>query len=194
MANYPLAFGELLAGAILLDKGVQAFKTGLGNTSASSSSTGGVSPSPAGDGLGATSAAAATAFATWIPSPAWRLTPSAKRTGGPERRTTDAGHPPESLERPAAGSRNGTRPGFSEMSAWVSARSMSAESAIGQLTYIASDLATSYPGLLSAMNSASDPADAAQLFESTYERPNAQKANLPNRENFATAVYAAAGY
>ena len=72
---------------------------------------------------------------------------------------------------------------------------MSAESAIGQLTYIASDLATSYPGLLSAMNSAPDPADAAQLFESTYERPNAQQyANLPNRENFATAVYAAAGY
>ena len=60
MANYPLAFGELLAGAILLDKGVQAFKTGLGNTSASSSSTGGVSPSSPGDGLGATGTATAT--------------------------------------------------------------------------------------------------------------------------------------
>lgn len=41
MANYPLAFAELLAGAVLLDKGVQAFKGGLANTSANAATGGG---------------------------------------------------------------------------------------------------------------------------------------------------------
>lgn len=40
MPSYPLAFAELLAGAVLLDKGVEAFKTGLTNTSASTSTGG----------------------------------------------------------------------------------------------------------------------------------------------------------
>lgn len=190
MANYPLAFGELLAGAILLDKGVQAFKTGLGNTSASSSSTGGVSPSPSGDGLGATGTATATGVRYLNTLTGLGLTPVAAAGVVGNLYQESSLNPGE-----AGGGLAQWNPSwFQQMSAWVSARSMSAESAIGQLTYIASDLATSYPGLLSAMNSASDPADAAQLFESTYERPNAQKANLPNRENFATAVYAAAGY
>lgn len=47
-ANYPLAFAELLAGAVLLDKGVQAFKGGLSpSTPASGSgSVAGVTQTP----------------------------------------------------------------------------------------------------------------------------------------------------
>ena len=50
-ASYPLAFAELLAGAVLLDKGVQAFKGGLSNTSASASTpaaSGGSAATPTG--------------------------------------------------------------------------------------------------------------------------------------------------
>ena len=40
MANYVLAFGELLAGAILLDKGAAAFNSGLSSGTSSTSSSG----------------------------------------------------------------------------------------------------------------------------------------------------------
>lgn len=39
MSNYPLAFGELLAGAILIDKGVAAFKDALSTPAATAATT-----------------------------------------------------------------------------------------------------------------------------------------------------------
>ena len=191
-ANYPLAFGELLAGSILLEKGVAAFKTGLSNTSAGSSS-GGVSPSASSPSSSSSLGSGATT-----------------KTGvGYFHALTAAGLAPvaaagvvgnlyqESSLNPAnpGGGLASWQPGwFSTMSAWVKAHGLDPATAAGQLAYIAEDLKSSYPSLLAAMSAAQDPADAALLFSQQYENPNSALANNANREMFATAVYAAAGY
>lgn len=182
MANYPLAFGELLAGSILLDKGIQAFKSGLSSTP----TTGGAAAAPPTDLGSGKSTQTGVSYMRALTTAG--LSPIAA-AGVVGNLYQESSLNPSS---PGGGLAQWLPGWFSQMAAWAESHGLNPSSAAGQLAYIAHDLAASYPSLLDAMNAAQDPADAALMFSQNYEKPSIP--DNANREAFATAVYAAAGY
>ena len=71
---------------------------------------------------------------------------------------------------------------------WQPPRGPTDWSLSGQLKYLVNDLKTSYSGLLSQMNAAATPGQAATLFCDQYERPGMPM--LQNRIAYADAAYA----
>ena len=92
---------------------------------------------------------------------------------------------------------------YARMSAWATGHGLSPTSIAGQLEYLAFDLRSSYPQLVSELNSATSPQEAATMFETTYELCSGYVAymvvipgslcNDPNRRTYASAAYTAAG-
>ena len=92
---------------------------------------------------------------------------------------------------------------YARMSAWATGHGLSPTSIAGQLEYLAFDLRSSYPQLVSELNSATSPQQAATMFETTYELCSGYVAymvvipgslcNDPNRRTYASAAYTAAG-
>jgi cell wall-associated NlpC family hydrolase len=70
---------------------------------------------------------------------------------------------------------------------WQPPRGPSDWSLSGQLKYLVNDLKTSYSGLLTQMNAAGSPGEAATLFCNEYERPGMPM--LQNRIAYANAAY-----
>ena len=58
---------------------------------------------------------------------------------------------------------------YAQMASWATGHGLSPTSLAGQLAYLAWDVRTSYPQLVSELNSASSPQEAATMFETTYE-------------------------
>ncbi len=58
---------------------------------------------------------------------------------------------------------------YGEMSAWATGHGLSPTSMAGQLEYLVYDLHASYPRLVSELDSATSPQQAATMFETTYE-------------------------
>ena len=92
---------------------------------------------------------------------------------------------------------------YAQMSAWATGHGLSPTSMAGQLEYLAFDVRSSYPQLVSELNSATSPQEAATMFETTYEICSGyvaymvvipgSKCNDPNRRMYAAAAYTAAG-
>ena len=92
---------------------------------------------------------------------------------------------------------------YQPMSAWATGHGLSPTSMAGQLEYLAFDVRSSYPQLVSELNSATSPQEAATMFETTYELCSGYVAymvvipgspcNDPNRRTYAVAAYTAAG-
>ena len=91
---------------------------------------------------------------------------------------------------------------YSQMASWVTGHGLSSTSLSGQLAYLAYDVRASYPQLVSELNSASSPQEAATMFETTYELCSGVVAymvvipgslcNDPARRSYAAQAYAAA--
>ncbi len=77
------------------------------------------------------------------------------------------------------------------MQAWDQQHGLDPATTRGQLAYIVYDLRTHYVVLLAALNGATSPAQAADLFEATYEAAGIPA--LSNRESYAVAALQAAG-
>ena len=92
---------------------------------------------------------------------------------------------------------------YQKMSAWATGHGLSPTSMAGQLEYLAFDVRSSYPQVVSELNSATSPQEAATMFETTYEFCSGYVAymvvipgspcNDPNRRMYAVAAYTAAG-
>ena len=92
---------------------------------------------------------------------------------------------------------------YAQMASWATGHGLSPTSLAGQLAYLAWDVRTSYPQLVSELNSASSPQEAATMFETTYELCSGYVAymvvipgslcNDPARRTYAVQAYAAAG-
>ena len=92
---------------------------------------------------------------------------------------------------------------YAQMASWATGHGLSPTSLAGQLAYLAWDVRTSYPQLVSELNSASSPQEAATMFETTYELCSGYVAfmvvipgsacNDPARRQYAVQAYAAAG-
>ncbi|MGO9958740.1 MAG: phage tail tip lysozyme [Solirubrobacteraceae bacterium] len=92
---------------------------------------------------------------------------------------------------------------YAQMASWAIGHGLSPTSLAGQLAYLAFDVRASYPQLVSELNSASSPQEAATMFETTYELCSGYVAymvvipgslcNDPARRTYAVQAYAAAG-
>ena len=92
---------------------------------------------------------------------------------------------------------------YAQMASWATGHGLSPTSLAGQLAYLAWDVRTSYSQLVSELNSASSPQEAATMFETTYEICSGYIAymvvipgspcNDPARRTYAVQAYAAAG-
>ena len=92
---------------------------------------------------------------------------------------------------------------YQRMSAWAAGHGLSPTSMAGQLEYLAFDLRSSYPQLVSELNSATSPQEAATMFETTYELCSGYVAYMVvipgslcmdgNRRTYAEVAYTAAG-
>ena len=92
---------------------------------------------------------------------------------------------------------------YAQMASWATAHGLSPTSLAGQLAYLAWNVRTSYPQLVSELDSASSPQEAATMFETTYEICSGYVAymvvipgsacNDPARRQYAVQAYAAAG-
>ena len=92
---------------------------------------------------------------------------------------------------------------YADMVAWVAGRSMSPSSMAGQLEYLVFEIRSRYPHLVSQLNSATSPGEAATMFETTYELCSGYVAymvvtpgslcNDPARRQYALAALNAAG-
>ncbi|MGI8411546.1 MAG: phage tail tip lysozyme [Solirubrobacteraceae bacterium] len=92
---------------------------------------------------------------------------------------------------------------YAQMAAWAAAHGLSPASMAGQLEYLVFDVRSSYPQLLSELGSATSPAQAATMFETTYELCSGYVAymvvipgslcNDPARRQYAAAALNAAG-
>ena len=56
------------------------------------------------------------------------------------------------------------------MAAYATAHGHAPDSDAGQLQYLVYNLHTAYPGLVAKLNAALDPATAATMFETSYEK------------------------
>ena len=92
---------------------------------------------------------------------------------------------------------------YQKLAAWAGARGLAASSMAGQLEYLAFDVRSNYPQLVSELNSARSPQEAATMFETTYELCSGYVAYMVvipgslcmdgNRRAYALAAYTAAG-
>jgi len=92
---------------------------------------------------------------------------------------------------------------YSAMVSWVAGRGMSPSSMGGQLEYLVFEIRSRYPQLVSQLNSATSPEQAATMFETTYELCSGvvgymivipgSLCNDTNRRSYAAAAYQAAG-
>ncbi len=92
---------------------------------------------------------------------------------------------------------------YAQMASGALGHGLSPTSLAGQLAYLAFDVRASYPQLVSELNSASSPQEAATMYETTNELCSGYVAymvvipgslcNDPARRTYAVAAYAAAG-
>lgn len=73
--------------------------------------------------------------------------------------------------------------------AFAHTHGLSPDSSEAQLAYLVNDLRGPYSSLLSQLNAATTPGQAATLFSNLYERPSDPQ--LENRVNYAQQAYAA---
>ena len=204
MTNLPLAFAELMAGGLLFSAGYKGATPGQvirGETGAAASFAGGNASSGSTTSAATTSGPATSAGGVsgnaagilhyltrngLTPIAAAGVVGNLQQESSLNPSSVQAGGPGRGIAQWSQGGR------WDTLVAWAQGKGLAPTSLNAQLQFLIHEAQTSYPGLIAQLNQASSPAEAAQVFETTYER--AGSPDMPNRIAYANSAYQAAGY